>query len=301
MSTKGDHCQNTSKYGIMIVVKSLRFPGVLLLALTLTACFGLGKKEVSVPVLAANRGMQWAYELMLTGRVAPPQLPRPSAMLGPYVAAFLSLPVVDTSHAAVSGVLSGVAFFIDEGGNRDESYALLEELGLALQVDLPNLLNRGVDRRGTLDIYRTGLIDVATRSQEHLGLLESRLDEADEEVRAIRKQTAEVQRALNDALRAKDYATAGSRQSELSVVQGELAIVTSKQKELRSILNLFEDSLDVAAERLAAIDANREALVAGVTVTDIPGADDLGVLRDSERSQRNTKPEDVFGGTQPTQ
>ncbi len=267
----------------------------------LTACLGASEEVPTMISMAARKGALWTNEIMTAGIVKPVPAPRPSAMLGPYVAAFLSLPLIETSHAAFSGVLSGTAILFEaQGGIRDESYALLEELGLALQVNLTDQLNRALDRHMALDAYREGLIDVATRSQEHLGELETRKDDSETKVREIRKQSSIIQRALSDALREKDYATAGSRQAELSEVQGELAIATSNDKEIGNIIRLFEDSLDIAAERLAAIDANREALIAGVSVTDIPGADDLGVLLDAPRRTRRPNPEEVFGPTQPT-
>lgn len=271
-------------------------------ALCLTACFGGGNDEAPAMIsMAARNGFRWSYELMTTGTVEPLPPLRPSAMLGPYVAAFLSLPTTNITHAAVSGVLTGTSFLYEDAGILDESYALLVEMGLTLQVELNDHLNRALDRRMALDAYREGLIDVSTRSQEHLELLETRLDEADAEVREIRRRSTQVQRNLNSALRDKDYATASSHQSELSKVQGELAVASSQQKELRNIINLFEDSLDLAAERLVAIDANREALIAGVTVIDIPGADDLGVLEKTGFRRRRADPKQVFGPAQPVE
>ncbi len=277
-------------------------PVLLAATLLLTSCFGGG--EGSAPAfiaLGARKGIGWSNELLWVGTVKPAPPLRPSALLGPYLAAFLSLPLANGNHAAVSGVLAGMAILHeDKGGIRDESYALLEELGLILQVDLTDRLNRSLERQMALDTYREGLVDVATRAQEHLTTtLASRDDDAEAKVRELRKQQSLVQRNLNEALRAKDYATAGSRQSELGRVQGELAVATAEQKEIRNVINLFEGSLDDAAERLQAIDANRDALIAGVSVTDTPGAQDLGVLEDAPRGTRRADPEDVFGPLQP--
>ncbi len=270
--------------------------------LCLTACFGGAPATPSMISMSARNGARWSQELLETGAVKPLPPLRPSAMLGPYVAAFLSVPFAETSHAAVSGVLSGTAILFDEGGVADESYALLEELGLTLQVDLDDYLNRALDRQMALDTYVESLTDVATRAQAHrTDVLEQRQDDVDTEVRELRKQSSLVQRNLNDSLRAKDYASASSHQADLSEVQGELAVATSTQKEVRNITNLFEDSLELAAERVQAIDANREALLAGVSVTDIPGADDLGVIMDPERGRRRADPEDVFGPVQPAE
>lgn len=279
-------------------MKNSRFRSALLATAFLTACFGAGGDEKPAMVsMAARNGVRWTYEILQNGVVSPTPPLRPSAMLGPYVAAFLSLPLVETSHSAVSGVLAGTAILFEEEGFRDESYALLEELGLALSVDLTDHLNRALDRQMALDAYRDGLVDVATRSHEHVGLLEIRKDDSEAEVREIRREASLIQRGLNDALRAKDYATAGARQAELSRIQGELAVASAGDKELGNIIGLFDDSLEAAAERVAAIDANRDALIAGVSVVDIPGAEDLGVIEQPERGRRRADPDDVFGPT----
>ncbi len=270
---------------------------------TLTSCFGGGEEQApSFIAMSARNGASWSNELMATGLMKPMQETRPSALLGPYLAAFLSLPLVNANHAAVSGVLAGTTMLYgDDEGVRDESYALLEELGLILQVDLVDHLNRSLERQMALETFRESLIDIATRAQEHLTTtLETRDDQASEEVRELRNRSTLIQRNLNSALREKDYATAGSHQASLSVVQGELAVASSEQKEIRNIINLFEDSLDDAAIRLQAIDANRDALIAGVAVTDVTGAEDLGVLLDAPRRSRRPNPEEVFGPTDPT-
>lgn len=283
-------------------MRSARLLSIGLVTIALSACVGGASPTPSIFTFAAPTGARWAHELLETGRVQPAPRPRPSAMLGPYIAAFLSLPLLELSHASVSGVLSGVALlFHDQGSIRDESYALLEELGLILQVDIPDRLNRALDRQLSLDTYRDGLIDTAKRCQAHVTTLGDRDDEAGVLVRELRTKASTIQRALSDALRAKDYATAGSRQAELSVVQGELAVATAKQREIGNIIDLFDESLATAAERLQAIDANREALIAGVTVTNIPGSEAIGVLEQSKNSRRRVNSTDVFGPTQNAQ
>lgn len=218
-------------------------------------------------------------------------------MLGPYVAAFLSLPILDLTHAAVQGVTASMVFLSEDNGVRDESYALLEELGIIISVDLQDVLNRSLHRQETLDAYHETLRDVAVRSQEHNAELETRLDDATEEQREVRTRASTAQRGLNTALRAKDYATASTMQAEVSKAQTELATVDGRVKELRSVINLFEDSLELAAERSVAIDENRDALIAGVSVLDIPGAEELGVIRAGNR-RRGLDVETVFGPTE---
>jgi hypothetical protein len=265
------------------------------LTLCLAGCAEATNGAPSMLSMAARNGASWSHQLLLNGTVKPAPRPRPAAVLGPYVATFLSLPRVTESHAALSGIRSGTAILFAERGIRDESYAMLEELGLILHVDLADRLNRALDRSMSLDTYREGLVSAATRSNDHLAILADREDEATARVRELRGRASTIQRSLSEALRAKDYATAGSRQSELSVVQGELAVATAQQKEVGNIIDVFEDSLETAAERLEAIDANREALIAGVSVTDIPGTEDIGVLEEAARGRRRSDPDEVFG------
>lgn len=276
---------------------------VLLMTLLLASCLGHGNDTPSFLTKSTHDGAIWGQELMFTGKVHPKPAPRPSALLGPYLAAYLSLPFVRASHAAVSGVLASIDVLHDDNaGTRDESYALLEELGLLLQVQLTDHLNRAVDRTVALDAYTKNLIDTAKRAQEHLTTtLAQRDDDATAKVRELRSQSTLIQRTLTTALRQKDYATASTHQSKLSDVQAELAIATADQKEIRTIMNLLQDSLDEAVTRVQAIDANRDALIAGIAVTGVPGADDVGVLKNAPRGRRTPASEDVFGPVQPTE
>jgi chromosome segregation ATPase len=176
---------------------------------------------------------------------------------------------------------------------RNESFALLEELGTMLQVDIQDMLNRSQTRSRTLDAYMEGLIALLRRANAHRERMEQTIDELSSERREMRKSTSAIQRELSQALRAQDYATASRKQQELISAEGELAILETRVDEERSVLRIFEKYLEIGEDRLFAISENREALLAGIKVVEVPGIDDLGLL-EQENRRRNSGSEGIF-------
>jgi len=54
--------------------------------------------------------------------------------------------------------------------------------------------------------------------------------------------------------------------------------------------------LDVGGKRRLAIEANREVLLAGLQVVDMPGIDDLNIINEAKRRNRNSD-DNLFGPT----
>jgi len=106
--------------------------------------------------------------------------------------------------------------------------------------------------------------------------LENTQDEQNDRARTI-------DRDLSKALRDKDYANAARKQEELKPAQEALQKTELEQEEVESLLDIFVDLLELTDERLNAIEKNREVLIAGHTVVDVPGIDDLGVLQREKR------------------
>lgn len=208
---------------------------------------------------------------------------RPSGLLGVYATQFLM-------HATgVRGSLIAIdahaELFVDDRIDRDESFELLEELGTVLQVDITDMLNRSIDRPDAFNTYMSDLTMLLQESHDHVDGLERQIEDILDERREQRSATARLQSDLNDALREQDYATAGSKQEELIEAESDLAEIMAREDEVRSIINLFEDLIDVGEERVIAMEENREAILAGIDVVDVPGIDDLGVIRDANRRE----------------
>ena len=213
--------------------------------------------------------------------------PRPSAALGLYVAAYLSQGIFLPVRSAWIGIEAQKALFARQGDpDTDETFTLLQELGNILQVDVPDILNRSPDRRETLDQYLQTLHNVFALAERKRTELESAAETLKEEEREKRNTAQDLEREINRALDNKDYTGAGSRQRELTKAQGDLAEVESKREQTEDIKDRFEELLDVAKDRVVAIEANRLILIAGLQVIELPGVEDLDILLDRGRRQR---------------
>lgn len=250
----------------------------------LTHCSGpdTDTRNDEQPVIGALAGVDWTLEIAQIAfdmnRI------RPSALLGAFVAEYL----VHTSvfQSAIAGIDAQMQLFYDEEYEENESFALLEDLGSLLQVNIEDMLNRAPDRPRAFDTYIDSLTELGQRSTNQLARLEQDLEEVQDERRLQRRETARIQSDLNQAIRSQDYSAASGLQRQIVDAEAELARVESEEDELRSIIRLYEDLLEVANERLYAMRENREPLIAGLRVVEVPGIEDLGLLEEGMRRRR---------------
>lgn len=271
----------------MVFVTPRRLLAATLVTVTLTACGGGTSDAPETPkplVHGAIEALSWSMHLLLRGG---PLGARPSSLLGVYVSSFVAQTRGVPYASAFNGIEAQMQMLFGSEDPRD-TYALLQELGLALQVDIADILNRSTDRPKTLDAYLLGLEGLTAEAKKAVDKLERDEDELATDRGEKRKRMAEIQSSLNRALREEDYATAGRHQEELTQARAVVAEVEAKQKEASSTKNIFEDMLDVAEERFSAIQENREVLIAGLKVVKVPGIDNLGVLLEKSRYGRNT-------------
>ncbi len=258
--------------------RSLRH--LLLGATTVCVLASCGRQEtVSYSPTIAPLAVRWTVELM-KGSDAFASI-RSSALLGVYLADFLMRQVMFRS--ALAGINVQMDLLNDAGEEQEESFALLETLGAILQVDVPDMLNRSPDRVEAFDTYLSNLQAVGERATAHKNGLEQQMDVMMDERRVVRGEVARSQSQLNIALREQDYATASEQQKNLIEGRSNLAEIDARIDELRSIRNLFVDLLDIAEERVTVMTSNREALLAGISVVDVPGVEDYGLIEQSRR------------------
>ncbi len=256
--------------------------------LTLSSC---GAKEASKDEAAfrsALMAIEPTLELLQAGSK------RASSLIGVYAASFFMNPAAIPFRSALMGINAQVRLFVTPEQQKSEAFALLQELGGVLQVDVADMLNRSDKRDTALDAYLEGMREIMQRSKDKTVELDQLLDSTREELSAARKRTSTIRTQLNRALRDQDYATAGARQQTLSDLQIEETRVANKEKELRSQISLFEDLLDVGEERWNAITKNREILIAGLQVVDVPGITDIGIYREETRDERNERNSEDF-------
>ena len=280
------------RYNREVKFTSSPVPFFLLSALLLSGCLA-AKDGEEIPdgpdVFGAYEAAEWTVDMGTDGLDM--RRLRPSSLLGVYVTHYLV-------HATgVRGALTAIdahaAMYFDDRLDRDESFTLLEELGTMLQVDITDMLNRSTDRVDAFDEYLDSLTDVLQESHLHADGLEQELDKILDERREQRKETSDLQRDLNSALREQDYATAGSKQEELIEAESDLAEIMAREDEVDSIIDLFEDLIDIGEERALAMQENRQPIIAGMMVVEVPGIEDLGIIQKrNRRDLRNSR--DIF-------
>ncbi len=239
----------------------------------------------------AETATKWTSYLLRGGGLAF----RPSALLGTYTADYLSKGS-SFSAGAMHAALQHMAIFYEKVTQQNQAYQLLQDIGSALAVNIQDMLNRSPNRARDLDTYTQSLqalLDSATREEASL---DGKYDAAQDDARAKRRIVSDAQRQLDIAVRNKDYVTAGSLQDTVSAAQEESTKAESAEKELRTILDIYENVIEVAQIRLNAMKANREVLVAGVQVVDVPGIADIGIIQGNSTGLRNTGNQGAFGG-----
>jgi hypothetical protein len=211
---------------------------------------------------------------------------RPTALLGPYVASFLSQGN-SLAKTAILGVQHITAFF-ERTVQDEEAYALLQDIGNALAVDVQDMLNRSPNRGQALDTYIASLTELQKASQSQLEALEGRLDTAQDDRREKQRTLTALERQLRDAINNEDYTTAGTLQTQISDAREPVAAADAVAEELQTLVDVYEEVLEVSDTRLTAMTSNREVLIAGVKIVDVPGIADIGIIQGDGRRLRNT-------------
>ena len=275
-------------------------PSLVVCCVLLSACGGNNDAASSPPeVKEATNALLHTMLLAKSNRLDPEQL-RPADVIGLYAAAFLSMRTIFPLSAAIAGLEAQLALLpIAEAEERD--YTVLSELGAVLEVDIADFLNRSVDRAAELEQYVEALRRLIGEAQGQLTSLTERGDLLQEEERAKRSVAQDLERSIRDALRDENYALAGSLQEDLARAEGEFSEVKTRRTQTDDTADLYEDLLEIALERLQAIEQNREILIAGLKVIDVPGIEDLRILEEGSGFRRtgsrlrNSTGLDAFG------
>lgn len=204
---------------------------------------------------------------------------RKAASLGIFISEYLT--TVSTAFAADSALLgigAQMQIIISQQTIRDPDYDLLQAFGDALQVDVAELLNRSTDRQQALEAYTEALNNVATRANDRFKELNSQLEEVKKLAKTQDKERGVADRELKKAISDKAFEEAGEQQKKLTDLQATFAETDLKRKQIQSLVDTIDDLLALYGSKILAIEQNREALIAGIKVIDVPGADELQVL-----------------------
>jgi predicted RNase H-like nuclease (RuvC/YqgF family) len=201
-------------------------------------------------------------------------------MLGSFVSLYLAQGPLSAVRSALSGI--DIELLLEKTDNiqSDETFALLQEFGTVLQVNIADMLNRSLDRPKALDTYISSLTTITERSQQKFEELESRLEDISDQRREQRSVVRDIEREIRDALRSNQYASAGERQDALTKEEAKLAEIETIESQTQDVQRIFRDLIEVSTERLAAVTQNREVILAGLQVIDVPGIEELNLVID---------------------
>ncbi len=250
-----------------------------LIGVLLAGCARRDEAPAEQPtVTAAQDGAVWAEQIARDPFNV--RRLRPSALLGVYTADYLAR--VSGIHAALRGIEAMEPIRGDADVQRGEDFALLEMLGAALQTDVPDMLNRSPVRATAFDTYLSSLADILRQAAARVERLEQERDRIIAERRTLRRETAAIQRELNTALREDRYALASEIQQRLLEAENRQADTEQEEQLHRSLIRLYEKLLQQGERRILAMRENREVLIAGLRVVDVPGIEPLGILEQGD-------------------
>lgn len=261
-----------------------RLSGIFLLLVLIVSACGSSPNKETVTMSGSRSG------LFSTDRIALQSAKnfsvRSAASLGVFISEFLSNPQVSLIvRGALNAVTVHSTVMAAQQEITDPDFDLLQAFADALQVDVADLLNRSENREQSLKTYTEALTNVATRANERF----KELQVSDEQLKNMAnergKERSTAERELKKALADKDFSLASEKQKVVSEKQTAFAETDLKRKQVESMISTLDQLLVLFGEKILAIEKNREALISGLKVVDVPGAEDLKIL---ERSKGQT-------------
>jgi chromosome segregation ATPase len=162
-------------------------------------------------------------------------------------------------------------------------FELLTQFGAILQIDVPDMLNRNAFRAEALEEYTFTLGEFIEEAKREKAQLEVQKEEASDERRERRKEVTSLEKEARTAEREKNFAHVGEVQQALVGAKASAAEAEAKAEQISSLINAMEDLLEVAEERKTAIEQNREVLIAGLHIVEVPGIEDLQIINEKQR------------------
>ena len=268
-----------------VSVRRISLVAACFLMMTLAACGG--KKETAADADLEVSGARLALTFGDVIHGARARTNRASAPMGLFLSLFLADNGIVSAQSAREGVMAQVQFHSKPTEEiQDATFALLEEFGTVLQVDAADLLNRSTNRNQTLNEYMEGLTNITERSRRKEAEFAQYIVRLGEEQKAQQKTASDIEKAIRSALKEQDYSTVGGRQEELNDAQTKLASTKTERSQQQNIQRAYQDMLKIADRRIQAIEENREVMIAGLKVVNVPGAESVGVLEELQRGGR---------------
>jgi len=273
----------------MMILRNVSIAATLIPCLLLVACSS--KEE---PVELQVSGAKTSVSIMHIIAKRSLQNNRPSGLLGVFTGlytsqgVFLSVQSAEDGMLAIGNILKG-----QTNSTSDENFALLREVGDILQVDIIDTLNRSTDRVSTLDSYTQSLRNIGVLTERKITELSALHETQKTKAKEFQKKVRTIEGDLRDALKITDYGTASELEEQLSEANVSYAEISTKEDQSGDMIDRFDTLLKVAAQRVQAVEVNREILVAGLRVIDVPGIADFNIL-EKGKSWKRRKGKSIF-------
>jgi len=257
----------------------MRFNVIVLLTLMAVSFSACLKKESVKQKVSGGKSAVFSVDSVIQNSTRR-KAPRSAAMLGIFVSEYLSgTPLAFAAEGSLKGVDVQSKIISAQTSVTDPDFDLLQAFADALEVDVVDLLNRSVDRQASLDAYSDALTNVATKAADRFKELNSVLTELKQAAKDQNKEMTAFQRNLKKALDSKDFQNAGELQKKAFEAQEAYSQTSLKQKEVQQLLDTMDKLLELYGQKILAIQQNREILISGNRVVDVPGIDDLKIIQ----------------------
>ena len=220
---------------------------------------------------------------------------KPGGTLGVFTGLYLSQGIILPVKTAMMGIDIMRRFMEAEGqSNSDENFALLREIGGVLQVNIVDTLNRSTDRTTVLDQYIASLKNSTVLLDRKLAELTVLQEKQREDVKEKRTIARDLERTLKNALKNQEYGNAADMEEDVAAASAASTEISTKYEQTGDMIDRMEALSAIASKRLQAIENNREIMIAGLKVINVPGISDLNILEEG-KSWRKKGGSGIFG------
>ncbi|MEQ1849817.1 MAG: hypothetical protein ABL890_04470 [Candidatus Peribacteraceae bacterium] len=271
-----------------------RFPVALVAVFFLASC-GKSAPTETVHVEGARSaifGLEKVMQVSETGMKAV----RNGALLGIQVAEYISMTPAVAVASGLTGVTAASAAQSTQSTITDPDFKLLAAFSEALSVNVAELLNRSTERQQQLDVYSEALSNVATKANDRYKELSAVEEQASSELRTLKRDLSSAERERKAASSAKDFSLASEKQKIILDLQKQIADKELQVEQSADIVTQLEQMLELYGEKILAMESNREALILGVQVIDVPGVEELQLIKREKSPRKRSRGGGLFDG-----
>ena len=244
----------------------------LLCALVLSDCLG-GEKELDTSSIQTGRSSMRASAEFAKKVIRKSN--KKAALLGTHVSTNISMEVKSGEE---------IPDEIDlPKGRITEDTELIDALVKLIEIDLQNYLNRSANRSASLREYISSLSSHIKQAEVRIRTLEDNENSYSDDVKRLGKGVRDLRKELDDSILDSSGRSTTMLLNDIKTRQDSLSEAETELVITERLLDAYENIIEPGQERLSAIEENMDALVKGVRVTDLPGAEELGVLEDGGR------------------